>query len=46
LLAMADDNKTVRVVNEGRHEAIRWYHENGVPQVMFPKRRLFECDLL
>lgn len=45
LLAMADDNKTVRVVNEGRHEAIRWYHENGVPQVIFPERRLFRCDV-
>lgn len=42
LLAMADDNKTVRVVNEGRHEAIKWYHENGVPQVIFPTRRLLE----
>jgi len=39
---MADDNKTVRVINEGRHEAIRWYHENGVPQVIFPQRRLFQ----
>lgn len=42
LLALADDNKTVRVINEGRHEAIRWYHEHGVPQVIFPERRLFE----
>jgi hypothetical protein len=42
LLAMADDNKTVRVINEGRHEAIKWYHENGVPQVVFTSRRLFE----
>jgi hypothetical protein len=42
LLAMADDNKTVRVINEGRHEAIKWYHDNGVPQVDFPNRRLFE----
>ena len=42
LLALADDNKTVRVINEGRHEAIRWYHEHGVPQVIYPERRLFE----
>jgi hypothetical protein len=32
----------VRVINEGRHEAIRWYHEHGVPQVIYPERRLFE----
>jgi len=42
LLAMAADNKTVRVINEGRHEAVKWYHENGVPQVIFPGRRLFD----
>lgn len=41
LLGLADDNKTIRVINEGRHEAIRWYHEHGVPQVIFPQRRLF-----
>lgn len=41
LLSLADDNKTIRVINEGRHEAIRWYHEHGVPQVIFPERRLF-----
>ncbi len=44
LLAMAGDNKTIRVINEGRHEAIKWYHENGVPQVVFPQQRLFEWE--
>jgi hypothetical protein len=42
MLMMAADNKVVRVINEGRHEAIKWYHENGVPQVVSLKRRLFE----
>jgi hypothetical protein len=42
LLEMADGNKTVRVVNDGRHEAIRWYHENGVPQVVPLARKLFD----
>lgn len=42
LLALADDNKTVRVINEGRHEAINWYHENGVPQVVSLDHELFE----
>lgn len=42
LLEMAQDNKTVRVINEGRHEAIRWYHDNGVPQVVSLQRPLFE----
>lgn len=41
LLEMANDNKKVRVVNEGRHEAIRWYHDNGVPQVVPLARGLF-----
>jgi len=30
LLALADGNKTVRVINEGRYEAIKWYHDHGV----------------
>jgi hypothetical protein len=42
MLKMAEGNKTVRVINEGRHEAIRWYHENGVPQVLSMQRRLFK----
>ena len=42
LFTMAEDNKTVRVINEGRHEAIRWYHENGVPQVVSLRHQLFE----
>lgn len=42
LQVLAEDNKTVRVINEGRHEAIRWYHENGVPQVVSLKRPLLE----
>ena len=42
LLLMAAGNKMVRVINEGRHEAIRWYHENGVPQVVSLGRRLFD----
>ena len=42
LLRMANDNKTVRVINEGRHEAIKWYHENGVPQVVSLQRPIFE----
>jgi hypothetical protein len=41
LRAMANDNKTVRVINEGRHEAIRWYHDNGVPQVVSLEHGLF-----
>jgi len=39
---LAVGNKTVRVINEGRHEAIRWYHDNGVPQVVFLKNALFQ----
>lgn len=39
---MASDNKTVRVINEGRHEAIRWYHDNGEPQVVFLEKELFD----
>lgn len=42
LLDLAVGNKTVRVINEGRHEAIRWYHENGVPQVVSLRHRLFK----
>lgn len=42
LQVLAKDNKMVRVINEGRHEAIRWYHENGVPQVVSLKRPLLE----
>lgn len=41
LLDMAEDNKTVRVISEGRHEAIRWYHSNGVPQVVSLRKDLF-----
>lgn len=42
LQMLAEDNKMVRVINEGRHEAIRWYHENGVPQVVSLKRELLQ----
>ena len=41
LLEMAKDNKTVRVISEGRHEAIRWYHSHGVPQVVSLGKNLF-----
>jgi len=42
LLDLAAGNNLVRVIDEGNHEAIRWYHQNGVPQVAFLDRRLFD----
>jgi len=44
LLSMASSNNRVRVTNDGRHEAIRWYHDHGIPQVICPPWPLFKND--
>jgi hypothetical protein len=40
LLALASDNNANRVYRAGGLEAIKWYHQNGVPQVFLMKREL------
>jgi hypothetical protein len=42
LLDMAVGNKTVRVVNDGYHEALRWYHNHGAPQVLLMDNSYFD----
>jgi hypothetical protein len=40
LFALASDNNLHRVYREGGLEAIKWYHDNGVPQVFPMKQEL------
>ncbi len=40
LLALASDNNAAHFYEAGGFEAIKWYHRNGVPQVIALKREL------
>ncbi len=42
LLGLASGNNLMKVISEGHHEAIKWYHDNGIPQVRFLEKRLFD----
>jgi len=42
LLGLASGNNLMKVIFEGHHEAIKWYHDNGISQVRFLDRRLFD----
>jgi hypothetical protein len=39
LVAMAQDNTFASVIKGDTLECIRWYHENGVPQVFYPSAK-------
>lgn len=44
LLGLASGNNLMRTLTEDNHQAISWYHHNGVPQVVSLDRRLFNYD--
>lgn len=41
LLGLASDNRAEKVFSEQGLEAIKWYHSNGVPQVLTMEREIF-----